>query len=111
VTSSTYVSVEVDADTAASVRRALGSGPDGGAADGPRRLWTLVDLTAEPPGWFALAGVREVDGDEPLLVELLVHRRAHGQGLERDLLDVVTLRMRAAGARRLRIGPGISLNL
>jgi GNAT superfamily N-acetyltransferase len=111
VSPSTFVSVEVDADTAVAARLALGAGSGGMAVRLAQRAWTLVDLAAEPPGWVALAGVRDADGAEPVLVELLVEPRHLGQGLERDLLDAVTQRLRAAGARRLHIGAEISLEL
>lgn len=108
-----HVSVELDAQTAARARQAL-AGPDGGStAQAPTadRTFALVDLGAEPPGWVALAAVAGVADAEPLLVELLVQPGVSGRGLERDLLDAVTDRLRAAGARRLRMAAGVALDL
>jgi hypothetical protein len=109
-----YVSVELEAATADRARLVL-AGPGGGPAApiGPGLVcsYALVDLAAEPPGWVALATVTAADSDEPTLVELLVDFRFAARGHERDLLDAVTDRMRAGGARRLRIGPDVGLEL
>jgi GNAT superfamily N-acetyltransferase len=108
--------VELDDDTGDLARRLLagpaGEGPAARvAATGRPRTYALVDLTAEAPGWVAVAAVIGAGTADPVLAEILVEHAHRGQGHERALLDAVADRMRACGARRLEIAGGLTLDL
>jgi hypothetical protein len=108
------VSVELDADDAIRAHEALaGVRPSPGAAweAGSTRRFALVDLGAAPPGWVALTFVEVADVREPVVVALVVGSGSSGTGVEHDLLAAVSTRLRAIGARRLRIGAGVAIDL